>query len=159
MSFSNDIKIIGLGSMGSEVATLIGRYQREGEQKIRLSDEEKNILKKAISFVDNMKEGYKAVMQTRIFNINSDVPLSYNYYIRVRRLLSELKPVKQAKDFEKEIKMWAEILNKLDEGKTLAEIGDEEQLGNVGKFFSRLSDFALEELYVINNEKREIESL
>lgn len=144
--------------MGSEVATLIGRYQREGAKKISLSEEDRNILKKAISFVDNMKQGYQAVVQTRIFNINSDVPLSYNYYIRVRRQLSELKPVKQAKDFEKEIKMWAEILKKLDEGKTLAEIG-EEQLGNVGKFFSRLSDFALEELYVINNEKREIESL
>ncbi|MGB8658111.1 MAG: hypothetical protein WCE90_10070 [Candidatus Zixiibacteriota bacterium] len=157
MSFSNDIRIIGLGSMGSEVATLIGRYQREGEQKIRLSEDERNILKKALSFVDNMKQGYLAV-ETRKFNINSEAPFSYSYYLKVRRQLSELGQVKQVQDFENDIKMFAEILKELGEGKTLAEI-DANRLDKVGKFFSRLSDFALEELYVINNEKREIESL
>ena len=144
--------------MSSEVATLIGRYQREGARRISLSEEERNILKKAISFVDNMQQGYQAVVETRICNINSDVPISYNYYLKVRRRLPELGPVKQAKDFEEEINMFAEILKKLDERKPLAEIG-ENKLRNVEKFFSGLSDFALEELYVINNEKREIESL
>jgi hypothetical protein len=69
-----------------------------------------------------------------------------------------LGPVEKAKDFETEIKMFAEILKKLDEGKTLTEVG-KDTLRNVGTFFSRLSDFALEELYVINNEKRELESI
>jgi hypothetical protein len=158
MSLYNDIKIIGLGSMGSEVATLIGRYRREGAKKISLSDEERNILKKALSFVANMEQGYRVVVGTSQFNINAEVPASYSYYLKVRQQLPELGRVQKAKDFESEIKMFAETLRKLDQGKTLAQI-DEEKLSNVGKFFSRLSDFALEELYVINNEKRELESL
>jgi len=151
----NEISIISISSMGSEVVTLIGRYQREGAQRISLSEEERSILKKALSFVDNMEQGYRLVVGTSQFNINSDVPASYSYYLRVRSQLPELGPIKQAKDFEKEIKMFAEILKKLNEEKPLAEI-NEKQLGNVGKFFSRLSDFALEELYVIDNEKESI---
>jgi hypothetical protein len=158
MSFYNDLNIIRLGSMGSEVATLIGRYQREGAEKISLSEEERNILQKALSFVDNMEEGYRVVVGDSHLNINSEVPASYSYYLKVRQQLPELGTVKKAKDFEAEIKMFAEVLKRLDEEKTLAQI-NEEELGKVGKFFSRLSDFALEELYVINNEKREIESL
>jgi uncharacterized protein YicC (UPF0701 family) len=158
MSLYNDIKMIGLGSMGSEVATLVGRYQREGKVKVSLSKEEKNILQKAIRFVGNMKEGYMAVVEVRNFNINSEVPISYNYYLRVRQLLPELGQVKEDSEIEEEIKMFADILQKLNEGRTLAEIG-EEKIDKVGKFFSRLSDYALQELYVINNEKKELESI
>ena len=143
--------------MGSEVATLIGRYQREGAIATSLSDEEKGVLKKAIRFVEDMEQGYQAVVGTRIFHINSEAPVSYNYYLKVRRQLPELGSVQKAKDFETEIKMFSEILKKLDQGRTIAE-KDGDKLNNVSKFFSKLSDFALEELYIISNEKKGIET-
>lgn len=159
MSLYNDIdiKMIGLGSMGSEVATLVARYQREGEREKSLSDEEKNILSKALKFVKNTKEGYTAVVEVRNFNINSEVPGSYNYYLKVRQQLPEWGSVSEESEIEEEINMFADILKKLNEQKSLADIG-KDKLSKVGKFFSRLSDFALEQLYVINNEKRELES-
>jgi hypothetical protein len=158
MSFSNEIKIIVLGSMGSEVATLIGRYQREGDQRAILSKEEKDILKKAIEFVGYMKKGYLAVEEISNFNINSEVPVSYNYYLRVRQQLPEFGPVNKASEIEEEIKMFAETLEKIDEEKNLKEIG-EQKIEKVGRFFSRLSEYALEELYIINNSKNELESI
>lgn len=158
MSLYTDIKMIGLGSMGSEVATLVERCQREGERQKSLSDEEKNILKKAIKFVSNMKEGYTAVVEVQNFNINSEVPGSYNYYLKVRQQLPELGLVNKASQIEEEINMFADVLKKLNEGKSLAEM-EEHKLVKVAKFFSRLSDFALEQLYIMNNEKRELESI
>jgi len=158
MSFSNEINRIRLGAMGSEIATLVGRYRRESKQKMSLSEEDKNILVNAITFVENMGKGYTAVVETHNFNINSDVPVSYNYYIKVRQQLPELGPVNQASEIEREIEMFADVLKKLSEEKPLAE-KEGHELDKVGKFFSRLSDFALEELYIINNEKRELESL
>lgn len=157
MSFSDDIKIIVLGSMGSEVATLIGRYQREGVQEISLSEEDKDILKKAIRFVKNTKDGYDQVVEVRNFNMNSEVPVSYNYYLRVRQQLPELGSVNKASEIGEEIEMFAEILKKLNDGKPISQI-EVQGLENVGKFFSRLSDFALEELYIIN-EKTQLESI
>jgi hypothetical protein len=158
MSLYNDIKMIGLGSMGSEVATLVARHQREGEGHKSLSNEEKNILRKAIKFVSNMKEGYTAVVEIHNFNMNSEVPDSYNYYLKVRQQLPELGLVDKASQIEEEINMFADVLKKLNEGKSLAEM-EEDKLVKVAKFFSRLSDFALEQLYVINNEKKELESI
>jgi len=155
MSFSDDIRIIALGSMGSEVATIIGRYQREGEEGTRLTEDEKNVLAKAIKFVQNMREGHQAV-EARNFNMSAEVPGSYNYYLRVRQQLQELGPVKESSDLEKEIAMFADALKKLNEERKL-NTGTRQKLGNVGKFFSRLSEVALEELNLINNVKSETE--
>lgn len=158
MSLYDDIKMIGLGSMGSELATLIERYKRDDKKERSLTDDERNTLKKAIKFVRNMKDGYAAVIEVHNFNINSEAPGSYNYYIRVRKQLPELGLVNNASEIGKEINMFAEILNKLNQEKSLAEIG-KDKLAKVGVFFSRLSDFTMEQLYVLNNEKRELDSI
>lgn len=158
MSFTNDIRIMGMGSMGSEVATVIGRYQRLGEQKTSLSEDEENTLKKAINFVRRMNDGYNAVVEIRNFNINPEAPTSYNYYLRVRQELTEFEALSKDTEIQKEIKMFSDILTKLSQGKPLAEMG-EEKLAKVAKFFAKLSDFALEELYMINNQKKQLESI
>jgi len=154
MSFSNDIKIIALGSIGSEVATLIGRYQREGGQRMSLSEEERNVLNKAIRFVVNIKNGYIGVMEIDKFTMNSEASFSYNYYLRVRQQLPELGSLNNASEIREEIEMFADILKKINEERTLSKIG-KNKLEKVNIFFSKLSDFVLQELYIINNEKSE----
>ena len=140
--------------MGSEVATIISRHQREGEETA-LTEDEKNVLAKAIIFVENMREGHQAV-ETRNFNMSAEVPGSYNYYLRVRQQLRDLGPVKESSDLEREIAMFADTLKKLNEEKKLNTV-TKKKLSDVGKFFSRLSEVALEELYLINNVKSETE--
>lgn len=140
--------------MGSEVATIIDRYQDEGKES-PLTQDEKNVLAKAIKFVQNMKEGHQAV-ETRNFNMSAEVPGSYNYYLKVRQQLRELGPVNESSDLEKEILGFANALKALNEEKKLS-TRTKKKLSDVGKFFSRLSEVALEELYLMNNVKSEPE--
>lgn len=155
MSFTNDIRIMALGSLGSQVATIIGRYQREGNGSGTLSNVEKRTLERAVEFVQNLEQGYQAV-NSRNFTMNSEESGSYNYYLQVRQKLPELGTVSKASEIKKEIEMFANVLRRLNEEKALNQAG-RDNLGKVAKFFSTLSDFALEQLYIINNRKPELE--
>jgi hypothetical protein len=93
-------------------------------------------------------------MEIDKFTMNSEASFSYNYYLRVRQQLPELGSLNNASEIREEIEMFADILKKINEERTLSKIG-KNKLEKVNIFFSKLSDFVLQELYIINNEKSE----
>jgi hypothetical protein len=151
MAMDEEIQMIGLASIGSEVATIISRYQRLGDQGMIIYDHERGVLQRAREFFKKVKKGYEMATALSLGDLDPEAPKSYNWYLQVRGHLPGLHLITKPEHIKVEIDGLAAMLTKLDKEGTLVGI-QKQEIEKAYTFFSTFFEFMLGELYTTSQE-------
>jgi len=150
-----EIPLIDLGTIGSETATLIAKYQRLSGQNIPLSTDDKRVLTRAINYFKKIIEGHQ-LASSKEFKM-SETPGFYNGYLKVRERLPDMglaklvESIGEDKAIKYEIDTFYKVLNVLNKEGTLRRIENSE-IEKISMFFSTLGDLMLEKVYIAQQE-------
>ncbi len=143
--------IIRIGYIASGTAALVEKYKRLGKE-IKLSDNEKYTLENAKEFVDAIERGFEDTRDPYRFSANAFHSATYNCYVTVRLQFPFSEVPKTIDEIKNEILEFKTVLNGMKNGVIVDRI-DEKKIEKVGLFFANLGKMALEQIYILDQEK------
>ncbi len=152
LRFFSPSDIISIGYIASGVGALVEKYKRLDGEEIKLTEDEKYTLENAKNFVDAIEKGFQNTQEPHRFSANAFHSATYNCYVTVR-LRFPFKEIPQTIDeIRNEILEFKTVLDEMMESFTLDKIG-KGKIEKVGLFFSNLGKMALEQMYILDQEK------